>query len=68
MSSDDLVDQLWNIFDQQQDVAGGIITSLADLFAQDDPEKRTSILSAWEGLRVEVSSSARSSEVSERYG
>lgn len=54
VSSDDLIDQLWNIFDQNQEVAGPIIQGLADLFLQEDPEKRTSLLSAWEGLRAEV--------------
>lgn len=57
VSSDDLIDQLWNIFDQNQEIAGPIIQGLADLFVQEDPEKRTSLLSAWEGLRAEVSSS-----------
>ncbi|ORY44273.1 hypothetical protein BCR35DRAFT_35692 [Leucosporidium creatinivorum] len=53
LSSDDLIDQLWNIFDQNLDLAGPIIEGLADLFVQEDPEKRTSLLSAWEGLRAE---------------
>lgn len=55
MSSEDLVDQLWNIFDQKMEVAGPIITGLADLFTTDDPEKRTSLLTAWQDLRAEVS-------------
>ncbi|GAA5880078.1 hypothetical protein JCM8547_003544 [Rhodosporidiobolus lusitaniae] len=51
MSSGDLVDQLFNIFDQNVDIASPIITSLADLL--EDPSKRSAVLSAWRDLRLE---------------
>ncbi|GAA5921847.1 hypothetical protein JCM1841_005564 [Sporobolomyces salmonicolor] len=51
MSASDLVDQLFNIFDQRNDEAGSIITSLADLF--EDAEKRRAVLAAWRDLRIE---------------
>lgn len=58
MSADDLVDQLWNVFDERVDVASSIITSLADLL--DDAEKRSHLLSALRDRRIEVRWLARS--------
>ncbi|KAK4048890.1 hypothetical protein OIV83_004446 [Microbotryomycetes sp. JL201] len=51
MSADDLVDQLWNIFDQKEDTAAPVVTGVADLFAKEDPEKRTALITAWRDLR-----------------
>ena len=51
LSAGDLVDTLWNMLDNEADVAGPIITGLADLFVS---EKRSQLLSAWQDLRVEV--------------
>lgn len=51
LSAADLVDTLWNMLDNEADVAGPIITGLADLFVS---EKRSQLLSAWQDLRVEV--------------
>lgn len=52
MSANDLVDNLFNMFDRKSDVAGGIISSVADLFEEGD--KRGDLLRAWQDLRVEV--------------
>lgn len=51
LSAADLVDTLWNMLVNEADVAGPIITGLADLFVS---EKRSQLLSAWQDLRVEV--------------
>ncbi|KAK4690557.1 hypothetical protein P7C70_g9554, partial [Phenoliferia sp. Uapishka_3] len=51
LSASDLVDTLWHMLDNDIDVAGPIITGLADLFVS---EKRSQLLSAWQDLRVEV--------------
>jgi CHASE1-domain containing sensor protein len=54
MSASDLVDQLFNIFDQRVDEAGSLIRGVAELF--DEPEKRQAVLNAWNESRNEVSS------------
>ncbi|KAM0787208.1 hypothetical protein ACM66B_006447 [Microbotryomycetes sp. NB124-2] len=51
VSADDLVDQLWNIFEQKEDTAAPIVAAVADLFSKEDPEKRTALLTAWHDLR-----------------
>ncbi|KAK4053354.1 hypothetical protein OIO90_003966 [Microbotryomycetes sp. JL221] len=51
VSADDLADQLWNIFDQKEDVAGPIVAGVADLFTKDDAEKRIALVTAWHDLR-----------------
>ncbi|GAA5886958.1 hypothetical protein JCM6882_009398 [Rhodosporidiobolus microsporus] len=51
MSSSDLVDTLFHIFDENVDSATPIISSLAALF--EDASKRNSILAAWSSLRSE---------------
>ncbi|GAA6030555.1 hypothetical protein JCM8097_006203 [Rhodosporidiobolus ruineniae] len=51
MSASDLVDQLFNIFDQNIDAADPIIVTLSELF--EDPSKRQAVLSAWRDVRIE---------------
>ncbi|GAA5842202.1 hypothetical protein JCM11251_000127 [Rhodosporidiobolus azoricus] len=51
MSSSDLVDNLFHIFDENVDAASPIVSALADLF--DDPSKRNSVLAAWRDIRSE---------------
>jgi hypothetical protein len=53
MSAGDFVDSLFNMFDRKSELAGGIISSVADLFEEGD--KRGDLLRAWQDLRVEVS-------------
>lgn len=52
MSAGDFVDNLWNMFDRKIEIAGGIISSVADLF--DDAEKREALLRAWHDVKVQV--------------
>ncbi|BGP21047.1 hypothetical protein JCM10213_007564 [Rhodosporidiobolus nylandii] len=51
LSAGDLVDQLFNVFEQNIDVSTEIFNSLADLF--EDASKRTAINNAWRDLRIE---------------
>ncbi|GAA6025087.1 hypothetical protein JCM11491_004775 [Sporobolomyces phaffii] len=51
MSATDLVDQLFNIFDQRIDEAGSLIRGVAELF--DESDKRQAVLSAWTDSRNE---------------
>lgn len=53
MSAGDFVDSLFNMFDRKSELAGGIISSVADLFEEGD--KRGDLLRAWQDLRVQVS-------------
>lgn len=52
MSATDLVDQLFNIFDQRVDEAGSLIRGTAELF--DESDKRKAVLDAWNDSRNEV--------------
>ncbi|GAA5912473.1 E3 ubiquitin-protein ligase HEL2 [Sporobolomyces salmoneus] len=51
MSAVDLVDQLFNIFDQRVDEAGSLIRGVAELFEELD--KRQAVLQAWNDSRNE---------------
>ncbi|GAA5949159.1 hypothetical protein JCM3765_003309 [Sporobolomyces pararoseus] len=51
MSASDLVDQLFNIFDQRIEEAGSLIRGVAELFEESD--KRQAVLNAWNDSRNE---------------
>ncbi|SCV67234.1 BQ2448_5880 [Microbotryum intermedium] len=51
VSADDLVDQLWNVFDQDADKAEPIVKGVAGLM--EDADKRAALHAAWRDRRIE---------------
>ena len=55
-SASDLVDQLWHIFNKNEDVCSGVVSGLAELL---DGDQRSGLLGAWRDHRTQVSTTAR---------
>ncbi|SGY39721.1 BQ5605_C003g02268 [Microbotryum silenes-dioicae] len=51
VSADDLVDQLWNVFDQDADKAEPIVKGVAGLM--EDADKKAALHAAWRDRRIE---------------
>jgi E3 ubiquitin-protein ligase ZNF598 len=49
----DLILTVWNIIDQNIDGTASIINALVDVL--DEEEKKTDLLNAWNGFKIEVS-------------
>lgn len=48
-----MLDTVFGVFDRNLDVMGSVVTKILDVF-EDNEEKKTQLLVAWNGLKVEV--------------
>jgi hypothetical protein len=51
----DLISTIWNVLDRNLDDTAGIVNAIVDLF--DEEEKKSNLLSSWNGFKIEVFSS-----------
>jgi E3 ubiquitin-protein ligase ZNF598 len=51
-SAKDLISTVWNILDNNVDNTATVVNNLVDLL--DDEDKKTELLSAWNGFKIEV--------------
>jgi hypothetical protein len=54
-SAREMLDTVFNVFDRNLDVMGSVVTKILDVF-EDNEEKMTQLLAAWNGIKVEVNS------------
>jgi len=52
-SAREMLDTVYNVFDRNLDVMSSVVTKILDVF-EDNEEKKTQLLAAWNGIKVEV--------------
>jgi hypothetical protein len=52
MGARDLISTVWSILDQDLDNTASVVNALVDVL--EDDEKKTALLGAWNGFKVEV--------------